>query len=71
MAQELLATFEDKIAEVVLVPSTGGIFEIRLDGDLLFSNKQTAGFPEAKDIKRLVRDRIAPGMRIGHENSQP
>ena len=34
MAQELLTTFETEIGEVTLRPGTGGIFEIRAEGQV-------------------------------------
>ena len=35
-AQELLATFAEEIGSVVLTPdTTGGVFEVRLDGELV------------------------------------
>ena len=48
------------------VPGTGGIFEIRLDGVLIWSRAEQARFPEIKELKRLVRDRVAPGRDLGH-----
>lgn len=69
LAQELLMTFGDELGELVLVPGTGGVFEIRLDGDLLFSRKQSGRFPESKELKQLVRDRIAPGKDLGHSDN--
>jgi selenoprotein W-related protein len=66
MAQELLTTFENGIGEVALIPGTGGIFEVRLDKETIFSRKQEGRFPESKELKRLVRDRIAPDMHLGH-----
>jgi selenoprotein W-related protein len=68
LAQELLTTFEDDIERVSLVPGSGGIFEIRLDGELLFSRKEAQRFPEAKEIKQLVRDRIDPERSLGHSD---
>jgi selenoprotein W-related protein len=55
MAQELLTTFENAIGEVALIPGTGGIFEVRLDGETIFSRKQQGRFPESKELKQLVR----------------
>lgn len=66
LAQELLLTFSTELGEVALVPGQGGVFDVRLDGDLLFSRQQAARFPESKELKRLVRDRIAPGKDLGH-----
>jgi selenoprotein W-related protein len=40
MAQELLLTFEENLAEVALRPGTGGIFEVRLDGEVLWSRHE-------------------------------
>ena len=59
IAQELLATFESELAAVTLKPgATGGIFEIRLDNDTIWSRKAQGRFPEVKELKQLVRDRV-------------
>ncbi len=66
LAQELLTSFEKELGEVALVPSSGGIFEVTLDGETLATNRETKRLPEAGEVKRLLRDRIAPGRTIGH-----
>lgn len=67
LAQELLSTFEDELDSVALRPGdTGGIFEIRLNDDTLWSRKEHGRFPEIKELKQLVRDRVAPGRDLGH-----
>ncbi|MFN3920278.1 MAG: SelT/SelW/SelH family protein [Methylohalobius sp.] len=68
LAQELLTTFAEELGEVSLQPSAGGVFEIRLDGATLWSRKAEGRFPEAKEIKQRVRDRIAPGKSLGHSD---
>ena len=68
VAQEVLTTFEDEIGQLVLVPRTGGIFEVRTDGDLLWSRKERGRFPELKELKQLIRNRIAPGKDLGHSD---
>jgi len=65
-AQELLSTFEGEIGEVALVPGEGGVFEIRVDGERVWSRAEQGGFPELPELKRRVRDRIAPGKDLGH-----
>jgi selT/selW/selH-like putative selenoprotein len=40
MAQELLTTFEDELGGVKLVPGSGGVFEVRVDGNVLWSRKR-------------------------------
>jgi selenoprotein W-related protein len=66
LAQELLSTFTDELGEVALVPGKGGVFEVRLDGALLFSRAAEGRFPEAAEIKQRVRDVIDPDRDLGH-----
>lgn len=68
MAQELLTTFDNGLGEVALVPGRGGIFEVRLDGETIYSRKETGRFPESKELKQLVRDRIDPERDLGHSD---
>jgi selenoprotein W-related protein len=66
MAQELLSTFGTELGSVTLIPGTGGVFEIRLDGELIWERKRDGGFPDVKALKQMVRDRVAPGRDLGH-----
>ena len=66
MAQEVLSTFSLEMGEVTLVPGTGGIFEIHLDGELIWERKRDGGFPDVKQLKQRVRDRIDPERDLGH-----
>ena len=67
LAQELLTTFEAELGEVALRPGGGGIFEVTLDGKVVATNRDGGEMPDAADVKRLLRDRIAPDRRIGHD----
>ena len=69
LAQEVLTTFERELTEVAIVPDSGGIFEVRLDGEIVFSRREAGRFPEPREIKELLRDRIAPDKPIGHHAS--
>jgi selenoprotein W-related protein len=66
MAQELLSTFDGDLDALTLRPGTGGVFEIYLDGALLWSRKEAGRFPDIVELKQLVRDRIAPARDLGH-----
>lgn len=68
MAQELLTTFSFELGEVAIIPGTGGIFEVRLNQELIFSRKEHGRFPESKELKQMVRDRIAPDRDLGHSD---
>ncbi len=71
MGQELLSTFAADLGSVTLIPDdTGGVFEVRIDGKLLWSRGEQGRFPEMKELKQLVRDRIAPGRDLGHVDNK-
>lgn len=69
MAQELLMTFDEEIGEIALVPGTGGIFEVRVDGEIVWSRKDKGRFPDIKELKQSVRDIVAPEKVLGHSDS--
>lgn len=67
MAQELLQTFQADLGAVTLVPGEmGGVFEIEVDGVLIWERKRDGGFPDVKELKGRVRDQIAPEKDLGH-----
>lgn len=70
LAQELLTTFSEELGEVALKPGTGGIFAVRLDGELLSDRKAEGGFPDLAQLKQRLRDRIAPERDLGHSDRQ-
>lgn len=67
LAQELLSTFEQDLAAVTLIPdATGGVFDVDIDGQKVWSRAEQQRFPEPKEIKQAVRDIVAPGRDLGH-----
>ena len=66
--QELLQTFGQDIGEVALASGTGGIFGIRIGDELVRERKRDGGFPEAKVLKQIVRDRVWPERDLGHSD---
>ena len=67
MAQEILSTFQGQLGGVTLVPGeVGGMFEVTVDGTVLWERKRDGGFPEAKELKSRLRDVIAPSQNLGH-----
>ena len=40
--------------EIDLIPSSGGVFEVTLDGELLFSKKETGRFPEQGEVDGIL-----------------
>ena len=67
MGQELLSTFAEEAGSLTLIPdNTGGVFEVRIDGRLVWSRSEQGRFPENTELKQIVRDRIAPAHGLGH-----
>jgi selenoprotein W-related protein len=67
-AQELLTTFQDEIGEVALIPGTGGVFEVRVDGTTIWSRKGEGRHAEITELKQRLRDVIAPERQLGHSD---
>jgi len=54
MAELLKSKYEGKLEGVHLVPSSGGAFEVSIDGDLIYSKLRTGRFPEEEEITTAV-----------------
>jgi selenoprotein W-related protein len=46
------------IDEVVVVPGTGGVFDVHLDDDLVFTKAMLGRYPEPEDVLPLLREHI-------------
>ncbi|CUB03056.1 SelT/SelW/SelH family protein [Marinomonas fungiae] len=68
LSQELLTTFDDDIKSVTLIPTQGGIFKVRVNGEEIWCRKAEGGFPEAKVLKQRMRDVIDPERDLGHSD---
>jgi len=70
MAQEFLTTFEGDIKGVTLIPSeVNGRYTIHIDEEKVFDRKVYGGFPEIKELKQIIRDKVAPGKNLGHTDT--
>lgn len=70
MGQELLTTFSEELHEVTLRQGTGGVFNVYVNDELIFSRKGEGRFPEITELKQLVRDKIAPEKKLGHSDKK-
>ena len=53
MEAELKSKFDG--GGIELISSGGGVFEVTLDGDLIFSKRSLDRFPEDGEIEKLIR----------------
>lgn len=69
MAQELLTTFEDSLNGITLKPSeVPGRYTVFIEDEILFDRKREGRFPEIKELKQLVRDKVDPDKDLGHSD---
>jgi selenoprotein W-related protein len=66
LGSELLTSFGTEIGELALRPGTGGVFRVRVDDEVVWDRAVDGGFPDLGPLKRVVRDRVAPGRSLGH-----
>lgn len=70
--QELLYTFDDELKSVTLIPgrppTPGGVFTVALNDDIVWDRKEQGRFPEVKELKQQVRDRLNPLKNLGHSD---
>ena len=55
---QLLPHFKQDLDSVVLVPSSGGRFEVELDGDPVYSKLSTQEFPDTDELLRDLDSKI-------------
>ena len=60
LTDELLSGWAPIITDIELVPSSGGRFEVTLDGELIFSKAALKRHADPGEVAGLVRDRIGP-----------
>jgi selenoprotein W-related protein len=57
MAEALVSTFGTQITRLTLLPSSGGRFEVTIDGELVYSKKATRKHTNNEDMIAEVQRR--------------
>lgn len=60
MALELLTPFSDSISSLNLVPGDHGVFDVKVDETVVFSNKEAGRFPEIEELVQAVSKYTGP-----------
>lgn len=55
MAEQILEEFEQKIESFTLIPSGGGVFEVMVGDQLVYSKKKTGRHTDYDEVGPLVR----------------
>lgn len=66
MAQELLHTFHAQVAGVLIVPGSGGVLDIALDGEVVFSRAEAGRDPSIKDLRDAIHPLLAGAPERPH-----
>ncbi len=56
----LLTGWGAVLESVDVIAGTGGVFDIHVDGELLFEKKMLGRYPDPDDVLPLLRERIGP-----------
>ena len=54
----ILEEWEGVIGELEVVPGVGGIFDVHVDGELVFTKSMIGRYPQPDDVVPLIRERI-------------
>ena len=61
---ELMHDYQHVISELELVTGSGGVFDVEVDGRMLFSKHAVGRHAEPGEVLRLFREQIVPGVEI-------
>jgi selT/selW/selH-like putative selenoprotein len=56
----LLEDHEDVLAAIEVVPGADGIFDVHVDGTLVFTKSMLGRYPEPDEVMPLVQAQITP-----------
>ena len=43
---------------------------VQLNGELLWDKEREGRFPDTKELKQMIRDKISPDRNLGHSESK-
>ncbi len=58
-ADAILKAFGEGLQSLRLVPGDNGVYDVRVDGQLIFSLEKAEHFPESSDLIRAIRGRVS------------
>ena len=53
-AEELFTHFNRVISKMELIPASGGVFEVTVNGQKIYSKNETGIFPDTEDIIKTI-----------------
>lgn len=62
-ANDLLGNYQHIVSDLTLVPASGGVFEVEVDGNLIFSKKSRGRHAKPGEILELFTDLVGADVR--------
>lgn len=59
LTRSILNEHKNNISEVKLIPSSGGVLEVSLNDELIFSKKELDRYPEKGEVEEILRNKLA------------
>jgi len=66
-AADLLSNYQHVISELALVTGDKGVFDVQVDGELIYSKKQTGRHATPGEVLELFERRLPAGTRRYNE----
>ena len=63
-AHDLLHDYQHVIESLTLITSSQGVFDVEVDGELLYSKKATGRHANDGEVLALLPDRIVPDVTV-------
>jgi selenoprotein W-related protein len=61
---DLLHDYQHVIADLTLVMGSKGVFDVTVDGDLLYSKRSMGRHARPGEVLELFRERCVPGVDV-------
>lgn len=59
LAENVLNSYKNSLEMVSMIPSSGGVFEIKIDDELIFSKKELIRFPNDNEVEGIIKNKLA------------
>ena len=63
-ATDLLHDYQHVIDELTMITGSGGVFDVEVDGELLFSKKSVGRHANEGEVLALFRERVVPDVAV-------
>ncbi len=64
---DLLSNYQHVITDLQIVTGSKGVFDVKVDGELIYSKHQTGRHAEPGEILSLFTELVGPIRRYGEE----